>query len=404
MFFGGLAFTTYLLSELVVPEWRANRHFAQTRCVVISKRLLTLERSDGTRQYRPEIQILYDVGGNSYQARTYDIVRGWSDDERGQARLLDGFETGKTYPCWYDRLDPAVAVVARGYTWNNWLLLLIPLSFVIAGGGGLGISLWRWGKSAERRAAQARNPLELLDPAAAVRRDFPTLPAALAITDSPGTTLVYRLPHDVRSMWAILTLLIASCVIVLAAVVLGAIAVADFVDGRADAFKSAFIAGWFTAGVLGIVFSVRRLLQASAAGPTILEISDHPVFPGHDYDLYLLQSGRVGVKSVEVHLLCDERATFQQGTNTRTETRRVFQHPVEPQGEPQRPRRGRHETRLALRMPHRAMHSFRSVHNSIEWRLVVKAKLDGGLDLERWFPIVVYPHCEGSEHACDVPA
>ncbi len=67
---------------------------------------------------------------------------------------LDQFTIGKTYPCWYDPLNPNVAVLVRGYSLWFWMLLLVPLGFMLIGGGGLAFTLWHWGRSPEHQAAR----------------------------------------------------------------------------------------------------------------------------------------------------------------------------------------------------------------------------------------------------------
>ena len=69
----------------------------------------------------------------------------------------------------------------------------------------------------------------------------------------------------------------------------------------------------------------RLFLLTTSVGPTRIEISDHPLAPGAQYDLFLSQAGRVTMNSFEVLLACDEKATFRQGTDTRTEARRVYE-------------------------------------------------------------------------------
>ena len=70
-----------------------------------------------------------------------------------------------------------------------------------------------------------------------------------------------------------------------------------------------------------IYLFMRQLLIASGVGPTQLEISDHPLLPGRRYDLYLSQAGRLTMNFLEIDIVCEEQATYHQGTDTRTERR-----------------------------------------------------------------------------------
>ena len=49
-----------------------------------------------------------------------------------------------------------VAVLVRGYSLWFWMLLLVPLGFMVIGGGGLAYTLWHWGKSPEHQAARGQ--------------------------------------------------------------------------------------------------------------------------------------------------------------------------------------------------------------------------------------------------------
>jgi hypothetical protein len=90
-------------------------------------------------------------------------------------------------------------------------------------------------------------------------------------------------------------------------------------------------------------------------------------------------------------LVCDEEATYRQGTDTRTERRRVRQQVVFSAKDfeiyPEMP----YEHECDLEFPDDVMHSFQSDHNAVQWRLVVHGVVDKWSDYERVFPIVVYP-------------
>jgi hypothetical protein len=90
-------------------------------------------------------------------------------------------------------------------------------------------------------------------------------------------------------------------------------------------------------------------------------------------------------------LVCEEEATFRQGTDIRKEMRTVRELPVF----------ARHEIRVTagaplglqetLRVPADAMHSFQSAHNGVQWRLVLKGEAESGVSFVRRFPVIVYP-------------
>jgi hypothetical protein len=101
------------------------------------------------------------------------------------------------------------------------------------------------------------------------------------------------------------------------------------------------------------------------------------------------------MRSLEVWLACDERATYRQGTDTRTETRRVFCERCFVREDFQIQQGLPFESRCQLRVPPGAMHSFQADHNEVSWKLIVKGTVDGWPEYEREFQIVVNPEING---------
>ncbi len=392
MFVVGSLFAAYLLVAFLIPEWRVNTAFVETTGVVVSQRLATREPTQGVKTYRPEIQILYDVQGKKLLATTYDISRGFSRDRAAQQAVLNSFPVEQRIRCWYDPRDPTSVVVARDFTWGTWLLLVIPLSFVIAGGTGLSIALLRRGKSVERQAAMAGRPIPIeFFGTTSTKGEYPNVPQTTRLTESPGTRLAFRLPVDARPMWLLGAVCTGTGVMTMVSSIFVFYATRRLVHGAPDILFFVLSMAWLLVGVGGFIYSAKRLIAISSIGQTILEISAHPIVPGDEYQLFLRQPGRVRLANLSIALVCVERATFRQGTNTRSEARRVVQVPIGSHDDVplsgRRPFEGRYELHLA---PH-AMHSFKSAHNSIEWKLLVSGKAERGIQFERLFPIVVYP-------------
>ena len=97
------------------------------------------------------------------------------------------------------------------------------------------------------------------------------------------------------------------------------------------------------------------------------------------------------MQSLEVSLICEEEATFTQGTDIRTETREVYRQLCFQ----------RHDFAIEtdqplsevcrIAVPISAMHSFQSGHNVVRWKIVVQGEAEKWLPLVRGFPVVVYP-------------
>ncbi len=394
----GCAGLVVMFATLVVPEWRANHEFLQGTCTVRATRIGQKEADDGTL-YRPEVQIEYEIDGKPYEIWTYDVhtIRGggyYSGEDDARA-VLDRFTIDQDYFCYYDPSDPNVAVLVRGSAWWVWLSFVVPISFILIGAGGLVYRVFAWGKSAERRAAHV-GPFGNNGSA---KPEFPYVPVATKITDSPGTKLAFRLPVAGSRMWPLFTWLTA-CVFWNGMVaVFVVIALRSFLSGYPDWSLTFFITPFVLVGIGLVVIVLRHLVVTTAVGPTLIEISDQPLHPGERYRLFLSQTGRLKMNSLEVLFVCDEETTYRQGTDTRTETKRVYQQSLFRRGKVKVRAGAPFEADCEVEVPAGAMHSFKSGHNEIAWKILVRGSPARWPDYERPFSVIVYPPGNGNSDA-----
>ena len=388
---GGLFALGAVFFELTIPELRANRDFVEHRARLIDKRLDEQPASEGSI-YAPRFRLQFTAHGRGYSPWIpYDVTDLHTRDRERSEALLARFEVGQEYPCWYDPRDPERVVLARGYTWFSWLMLVVPVPFIAVGFGGLSYVIWNWGKSTERRAvltqeAARREQIELTGHAP----PFPSVPSPGDVTDSPGTTLAFRLPAADPG-WNVLGLLLLGIVWNSIVAIFIWMAIEGYRRGSPDWFLALLVAPFTVAGAGLVVLFIRQLLVAGGVGPTIVEISEHPLYPGGKYELFIDQSGKQGLKRFRVLLVCDEEATYRQGTDARTATRRVYDHEIycrETLGG--QPGAGV-QMRAEVEIPACAMHSFRSEHNKVCWKLVVNGEVARLGEFERSFLLHVYP-------------
>jgi hypothetical protein len=387
-----------LISILIVPEWRVNHEFVETTCKVRGKSISERQGEAGPL-YRPEIEIEYEVDGILHSDLHYDIHRAYSSGRASAQAVLDRFalydKTQKNvYPCWYDPADPEICVLDRGYGWWVWLAFTVPLSFIVIGTGGLIYTVVRWGKSAERRAVSVQHagehgPLGGGDG----DRQFPFVPQGADMTNSPGTKLKFRLPMTNSPGWALFGTL-AFCVGWNGVVVFATILLCKLT--RQPTWLTAlFVAPFALVGLAAIGVFVRQLVKTAGIGPTLVEISDHPLCPGGRYRVGLSQSGRLMVSSLDVSLRCMETATYRQGTDTRIESREVYRQELF-RREAFRIEGGLPlESEIELDVPEGAMHSFAADHNEINWTLVVEGDVAHWRGYRRVFPVIVRPGAGG---------
>lgn len=403
LFFGiffavGCLALAWMWVVLVWPEWRANRQFSPVAATVIDKRVRIRDAttSDPT-MYRPELRVKYEFAGQPYDVdEVYDVTQLYSPHEQQVRADLDEFKVGHEYTAWCDPLDPHRVVLVRGYSGWIYLWLLLPVSFIIIGGGRLIYALLHWNASDERRAvlSQRATQLDLFEVDSATHR-FPNVPADTNQTNSPGTTLAFRLPVATTAGWTLFASGI-SCVLWNGIAGLFAVmAISGITRGEPDWRLIAFVVPLVLVGAALIAFFVRQILATTGVGPTRVEISAHPLAPGKSYELFLSQAGRLAISTLELWLACDEKATFRQGTDTRTESRRVYEQRCFVrenfeihQGLP-------FESRCEVSVPEGAMHSFHANYNEVSWKLIVKGNVVGWPAYEREFQIVVNPDANG---------
>ncbi len=392
-----------LLYGVVLPEWRVNHEFVEHTSLVLDKRVAERENGDD-RKYRPEVKVRYTVDGRPLTAWTYDIATAagaadsYSADRDEAARAIGPFARGEEVRCWYDPTQPETVVLVRGYRWWVWAVLALPVLFVLIGAGGLLFSLLHWHTSAERRAILARRAAarELLRGNGRAAPEYPTVPEEAGINDSPGTKLRYRLPIATSPGWALFGTFLGCAG--WNGTLLLVMAVNGHFAGIPDWSTILFLLPFAAVGALLVAALVRQLLRTTGVGPTQVELSDHPLHPGARYEVFISQSGRLPLDSLELQLRCEEQATYREGTNTRTETRGVYAQRLYCGEDLKGQRSAPFQATCELVVPPGVMHSFKSEHNSVTWRLVVQGRLAGRRDYRRDYPVIVFPAEQTNGH------
>ena len=198
--------------------------------------------------------------------------------------------------------------------------------------------------------------------------------------------------------WKLVVTLGTTAAINVVVAVFVVMAVNNHLRGEPDWVLTIFNIPLIAMGMAALVYSARRLLVANALGTTCIEISAHPLQPGEQYEVFLSQAGRMKAKCLQLLLTCEERATCRQGTNTRTDVRRVFEEQVFRGDDLEIRPAAPFESSCSFHVPANVMHSFKAEHNEINWQLVVTGRVAGWPDFERSFPVVVYPPQDGNLH------
>lgn len=276
---------------------------------------------------------------------------------------------------------------------GKWLILIVLTSFLLIGGAGFVLTVLEVGASAERRSALVRRAgdMEFIREVRQRGHEYPNVPRDADLTNSPGVRLKYRLPGLESPIWQLTAAAVTSLLCVGIAIALIVLAVQSFHAGRPQWALTGFLVAFSTVTVWVVYYFVRQLTLHTGIGPTNVEISAHPLQPGQTCEMWLVQSGRLHVRRLTIELVCEEEATFRQGTDVRSERRVVYREEIfcgeQFHIDPAKP----FEQSGNFRVPCSAMHSFRSAHNAIHWKIVVTGDFVKWPSLVRSFPIVVYP-------------
>lgn len=275
---------------------------------------------------------------------------------------------------------------------STWIYGILSVAAIVTGSVSLVLRLVRIGASSERRSviADRAGSIDVIGPASDDIGALPSVPLGRSLTDSPGERLSYRLaadaPEDGIAGPATLALLWNAVWFVLLAVV-----VSGFTYNRPRWILAGLLIPFAAIGVWSFRFFLTQLRQQAGVGPTIVEISNHPLFPGESYRLFVSQMGRLELKRLTVQLTCEEETFYRQGTDVRVETHEAFTQVLLKERDvlvdPQDP----WEQQLTFDLPDNVMHSFVGTHNAIRWKIVVCGESKPWPSFCRSFPVVVHP-------------
>lgn len=350
----------------------------------------------GDMYYLPEMQLKYHVDGverTNWTSSFGSITRSsrFSTEESAK-EFLELFCIGKKYYCLFNPEAPDEVVIMRGWQLENFFALIIPISlfFIGVGIGIHALTVPRLGGSKEKTAVLTAGR-RVLDGENVAQWEFPNLPRIDEITDSPGVRLAYRLPMIDSPAWALCILVILTLAWNAGCLVFLTIAACSFLLTFADWMMLAYLLPFLCVGIWLLVFTFTRLRNATAVGPTLVEIESFPILPGKPVSLFLSQGGVKPLQWLNVVLVCEEEAVFTHGTNTRRERQRIYQRLIFGEEAIEVAPERAFEVMFPLEIPHGAMHSFISPRNQIYWRIIIQGKLVHYPMFERSFPLVVYP-------------
>lgn len=385
------------LSDVLLPEWRLAAEaasFTRTTCEVVGQRVA--ERPGlAEAEFCGELQVEFAPdGAKPIRVWTrHGVGRDMPSREEAAAALVR-YEIGDQRRCWYDPADPERVLLSVRRRWWPWLVLSIPISLMVIGALGLIRTLVFSQSSPERRSARVASGLGLTQfdgsgPRPTIASGLPPLER---IDESPGVRQSYRLAADGAEGWRVAGMA-TLCVVWNALVALFAYQIGvGYLSSGVRLGVAAVIA--LPLAVIGWLMTRATWRDAGGVGSggvTRVEVDRHPLTAGEPATATVMQFGPARLRSLAVWLVCEEIATFRQGTDTRTAAVEVARRQLlnERRVEPS-PEAPLHYD-VEVRTPTAGPHSFVSPNNEVRWLLEVAVTPVGRDASMQRFPLCVYP-------------
>lgn len=149
-------------------------------------------------------------------------------------------------------------------------------------------------------------------------------------------------------------------------------------------------------GVLIEVLALSILLKCFNPRP-ILALSQRNIYPGTEFEVSWMFKGNTrSIRKLTLTLIGKEKASYRQGTSTRTEESPFFEQVILETQDPKLICKGFE----LVQLPADAMHSFKSPNNEILWVIQTNGDVAWWPDIDDAFPIRVLTPLVGElEHA-----
>ncbi|MCA9126947.1 MAG: hypothetical protein KDB22_07675 [Planctomycetales bacterium] len=291
---------------------------------------------------------------------------------------------------------PSSTILSIGF--GFWLMVIASCSFILIGISAFILQISQTLASPEMRSAlvdRAKREHQRRAVGLADKQEAKNLPSLENLMDSPGVRLAYRLELQRGET----TPLILSALFVVAwnsmLAILFVLAIQNHLSGRSDWFLTVLLVPFTAVSFFATRWFFRLFRKQSGIGPTAVEISDLPLLPGREYQVYLCQYGKAVFDQLQLSLVTFEESTFQQGTDVRTERVEVARIVSQIEGPDGPPFIADREKPLELDcrfcLPDDIMHSFQGQHNAVTWKIFVEGSARKWPSFCRTFPVVVYP-------------
>ena len=364
----GLLATYFLVVQPLINA-QAAQQWQMVPAVVTNSEVKSSTDSDGDTTHRFHLEYEYEIDGRKYQGDRYSFLSGSSSGRSGKQALVDDHPPGKQIDVYVDPNDPTNVVVQRDLTNDIWFGL-IPLVFFIVGLAMFIGSFFINARRSARKQGRQWMPTANVD-----KDDDPTdQQQTLRPTGTPlgkfiGLCVFALIWNGIVSVFVV-------------------IAIKSHLEGNPEWFLTLFMIPFVLIG-LGVIMAALWQFLAIFNPKPVLEVNTASPALGQTLIIDWRFEGRVErIETVTISLLATERATYQRGTDTVTDTHEFYNMALAETSNLNDIMTGSHVEAV---LPADTMHSFEARHNKIEWQLQVRGKIRRWPDVKHDFKLVVQP-------------
>ncbi len=363
-FFAGLGVGYFLILPGILKSLDS-KNWAETPCAILESRVQSHSGDDGTT-YSIDILYAYEYAGRKYRSSQYEFISGSSSGYDAKAEVVKRHPAGAKTVCYVNPKNPGEAVLKRELGAKAFLALF-PLAFMLVGlTGAIAASRNKTDNYGRRSNGSPMTASSSLIPRingqAVLKPKTSTAGKIVAsvVVSVFWNGIVSVFVHDVFQGWR---------------------------AGHPDYVLTVFLIPFVLIG-LALIGSIFYFFLASLNPRPVLTLLTNPLRLGDKARIQWTTSGNVyKIQNFTLTLAGDESARYRQGKDTRTESHQFYNQTLVNSAQPEHLRKG--ET--AFQIPTASMHSFKSAHNAIVWKLTLHCDAPMWPDLKEEFEINVLP-------------
>lgn len=363
MFFGMGSLFCWMMGISPLLKALGSGDWVETSCVIESSEVESHNSSDGTT-YSIEISFSYNIDGRSYTSDSYSFNSVNSSGRKGKSKVVKQYPKGSEQTCWVNPDDHSAAVINRDIP--KLVYIIIPFSsiFMII---GFAVILGTLGFLPERLTKLVGNA-----------RHKPVT------TKSTGAE---QLKPKQSGIGKVFFMIFAACFWNGIVSIFLVQIVKSHMSGDPEWFLTIFMIPFVCIG-LGLIYGIFHALLALTNPKILLSVSESSPALGDEVELnWEADKPLHKVRKFRIRLVGEEAATYQRGTDTKTDTSIFYADTVVDLEDPRTQQRGT----ATISIPLESMHSFDSGNNKINWSLTVAGEIPRFPDIDDAYPITVRP-------------